>query len=80
MTIYEIPELVNEAHMSAIIPKNVMSGFKNTGIHPYNRNLFTDIDFASALITDRPLAEEPRDGTIQQPDHDANMEIDRAGM
>ena len=53
-----------------------MSGFKNTGIHRYNRNLFTDIDFASALVTDHPLAEEPRDGTIQQPDHDANMAID----
>ena len=37
VTIYEIPHLVNEAHMAAMTPANAISGFRNTGIYPYNR-------------------------------------------
>ena len=55
VTIYEIPELVNEAQMMAITSRNIISGFKSTGIFPYNRNLFSDVDFAPSNLTDRPL-------------------------
>ena len=58
ISIYEIPGLVNEAQLGSITPRNVLSGFKNTGICPFNRNLFTDVDFAPSLVTDHPL-EEP---------------------
>ena len=55
VTIYEIPELVNEAQIMAITSRNIISGFKSTGIFPYNRNLFSDVDFAPSNLTDRPL-------------------------
>ena len=49
---------MNEAQLGTITPRNVLSGFKNTGIYPFNRNLFAAVDFAPSLVTDRPL-EEP---------------------
>ena len=61
-SIFNIPTLVNEAHLSATTPRNVLSGFKNTGIYPYNRDLFGDTDFAATLVTDRPI-------TVTQPGH-----------
>ena len=57
VTIYEIPQLVNEAHMAAITPANSMSGFKSTGIYPYNRQIFTELDFAAAQTTDQPMSD-----------------------
>ena len=59
VTIYEIPSLVKEAHMQAMTPRNIISGFQNTGIFPYNRDLFSDADFSPALLTDRELAVNP---------------------
>ena len=32
---------------------NVTSGFKNTGIYPLNKNIFTE-DFLPSFVTDRP--------------------------
>ena len=55
VTIYDIPSLVNEAQMSAFIPRNVLSGFQCTGIYPFNRELFSDIEFAPAVTTDRDI-------------------------
>lgn len=55
VTIYDIPSVVNEAHMSAVIPRNIVSGFQSTGIYPFNRELFSDVDFAPAVTTDRDI-------------------------
>lgn len=54
MTIYDIPSLVSEALPKAITPANIMNGFKATGIFPFNRNIFSDADFAPSSTTDRP--------------------------
>ena len=51
---YEIPQLVNQAFIRAMNPLNILSGFQATGIFPYNREVFQDIDYAPALVTDRP--------------------------
>ena len=59
VTIYDIPELVNEAQLSAIVPRNVISCFRNTGIYPYNMDIFNETDYAPSAITDRELSEEP---------------------
>lgn len=55
MSIYDIPGLVAEAQLSAVTAKNILSGFQATGIFPYNRNIFTDVDFAPSLLTDRDV-------------------------
>lgn len=54
MSIYDIPGIVASAMPLALTPSNIQAGFRNTGIYPYNRHLFTELDFAPAFVTDRP--------------------------
>ena len=68
ITIYEIPAIVNDAHMSAMIPRNILSGFRSTGISPFNRDLFAELDFAPAATTDRER--ETNQETTDEPNHD----------
>jgi hypothetical protein len=68
VTIHDIAEIVNEAQMSAFVPRNVISGFRVTGISPYNDEIFTDLDFAPAQVTDREYDD------AQQDDNQGNME------
>ena len=70
MTIYDIPELVNEAQLSAIVPRNIISGFRNTGIYPYNRDIFNETDYVPSAITDRELSEEPN-ANVAEPNANA---------
>ena len=46
ISIYDIPSIVNEAHVLAMIPRNILSGFQGTAIF-----LFTDLDFTPAEPT-----------------------------
>ena len=57
MVIYDLPALVAEALPKAVTPVNVTSGFKACRIYPFNREIFTDADYAPSSTTDRP---EPR--------------------
>nr|CAI5825039.1 unnamed protein product [Callosobruchus analis] len=64
LTIYDIAELVGKAFPRAFTPTNIASGFKSTGFHPLNENIFSDADFLAASFSDRPLPQE----TSTQPD------------
>lgn len=55
MTIYDIPGIVAEAFPKATTPTNIMSGFRVSGIWPFNRDIFEDHEFSPASVTDRPL-------------------------
>lgn len=59
ITIYEIAELVGKAYSPAFSKSNIESGFSKTGIYPCNADIFTDIDFLSSSVTDRPVPNEP---------------------
>ena len=37
-------------------PKNILSGFECTGTWLFNRDIFTQVDFAPAAVTDRILS------------------------
>ncbi|EFA12444.1 hypothetical protein TcasGA2_TC016179 [Tribolium castaneum] len=52
MSIYDILEIVASATPLALTQTNIEAGFRKTGIYPYNRNLFIEID-----LTDRPNPE-----------------------
>ena len=57
ISIYQTAGLVNEAFMSAVTPRNITSGFRCTGIFPYNRDIFPDEAFAPSMVSDRPNPE-----------------------
>ncbi|GBL91118.1 hypothetical protein AVEN_184481-1 [Araneus ventricosus] len=55
ITIYQIAELIGIAYPKAMVPTNIINGFKITGIYPFNRNIFSEDEFLSSFITDLPL-------------------------
>lgn len=58
MTIYDVAGLLGEAFPRAFCPANIISGFKSTGIYPFDSNVFSDDDFMSSFVTNRPEAEQ----------------------
>lgn len=54
ITIYNIAALVNQAWSSAFSTQNIISGFRKTGIFPFNSDIFVDDDFLCSSVTDRP--------------------------
>lgn len=55
LTIYDLPGIVKNSLPNALTPNNITAGFKATGIMPFNPDIFTDEDFLSCSVTDRPL-------------------------
>lgn len=43
----------------ALTPANIQAGFQKTGIYPFNRDIFQEIDFAPSFVTDRPNPNSP---------------------
>lgn len=54
ISIYEVAACVGEAFLKSMLPSNITSAFKKCGIYPYNRNIFTEVDFLPSSVTDRP--------------------------
>lgn len=52
ITIYQIAELVGISYPNAFSINNITSGFKSTGIYPFNNNVYCDADFIAASVTD----------------------------
>ena len=55
ITIHDIAQLVGNAFPLAFTPKNITSGFRVCGIYPFNANIFSDDEFLSSYVTDRPV-------------------------
>ena len=53
MTIYDIPDMVGRAFPRAFTPVNIQSGFKVAGIFPFDRYIFSDLEFLPSDVTDR---------------------------
>lgn len=51
---YNIPSLMDDAFMSSMTPKNIMSGFATIRIYSSNSEKFSDSDFLSSYVLDRP--------------------------
>lgn len=54
VTIYDLAELIGVAFTRAMTPTNILNSFKKTGIHPFDRDIFTEEDFLPSTVTDRP--------------------------
>lgn len=59
MSIYNLPGIVSTALPLALTQSNIQAGFKCTGIYPFNRDIFTEIDFSTSFVTDRLPPTEP---------------------
>ena len=55
MTEAEFGELFNNAYSTVASIDKAQSGFRKTGIYPYNRDVFSDEDFLAAMATDQPI-------------------------
>ena len=85
-TIYDVPSLVAEAQLHSLTIRNIQNGFRVSGIYPYNRNVFTDEDFAPAEVTNCPYIgivdcasdindqQDPRIQNISDPDELSKQE------
>lgn len=71
VTIYDIPFLVYQAQIAAVVPRNIASGFKATGITPFDSHIFTEMEFAPAIPTDQEIMNNPPAGTSEEPQHEA---------
>lgn len=71
ITDYDIGKLFNEAYNRTANVGNAVNGFKACGIEPFNPHVFSDSDFLSAAVTERPLVEE------QLPNNDHTLELDQ---
>lgn len=57
LTIRHLARLAKLAYETAFTIKNITSSFKNTGLWPMNRLVFSDEDFMASEVTDQPLTE-----------------------
>ena len=65
VTIYEIADLIHEAHLNFMVPRNILSGFSSTGNWPYNPDALSSADFAPAVVTDNDVATEQMSSPVQ---------------
>ena len=66
VSMYQIAELVGKIYQSSVMPLNITSGFKKTGIYPFNSEPFTEEDFLTSFVTDRPMSNDNDVGLCEQ--------------
>lgn len=62
-TNHHLPD--GSAWLKAATPSNIISGFKVTGIWPFNSNVFGDEEFLPSSVTDRPQSDAPIQQDVQ---------------
>lgn len=58
MTIYQVAECVGVAYDRSMTPTNIKSGFRKSGIFPLDKNVFSESDFMTSVVTDRPTLDQ----------------------
>lgn len=58
-TIYEVADIAGRAYLNSFTLKNIVSGFRSTGITPFNSEILGDTDFLSSNVTDRAYNNSP---------------------
>ena len=54
MTIFDLPGILRKTWPQSSVSGKIIKGFQVTGIYPFNRNIFTDVEYAPSFVTDRP--------------------------
>ena len=58
---------MNEAFVAAVIPRNILSGFRSTGVCPFNPDISPKDVFEPSAVTDRPIPEQFPTAEISEP-------------
>ncbi|KAF2887044.1 hypothetical protein ILUMI_19129 [Ignelater luminosus] len=77
LTIYDLPEIYIKAWDKAATPINIRSGFRCTGIWPFDKNIFTKEDFMCSYVTGRtrtPYKETVTSIPVEPPKPDIKLE------
>ncbi|KAG5871618.1 hypothetical protein JTB14_027372 [Gonioctena quinquepunctata] len=53
VSVFQISKLFCEAYLKGCTSENAINAFKKAGIVPFDRNLFTDFDFAPAEVSEK---------------------------
>ena len=54
MTIFDLPGILRKTWPQSAVSGKIIKGFEVTGIYPFNRNIFTDVEYAPFFVSDRP--------------------------
>lgn len=73
ITIYDIAEMVGKSFPLAMTPSNIIKGFQISGIEPFNPYIFTDQDYLSSFVTDRPIS-RPEEEHTHHPEEDLQQQ------
>ena len=65
MTIYDIPDMVGRAIPRVFTPVNIQSDFQLDGIFPFDRDIFSDLEFLPSDVTDRLIPSAGTDHLTQ---------------
>lgn len=57
VTVFQISQIFCEGYLKACIPTNGINGFRKTGIFPFDPEVFSDVDFLAAEVTDQILSD-----------------------
>lgn len=70
VTKLQFPKLFSEAWYRASTPANAISGFRATGIYPFNSNIFPECAFAPSCVSERekPASSTPPTNEISSPE------------
>ncbi|CAH1965849.1 unnamed protein product [Acanthoscelides obtectus] len=73
VTVFQISKIFNESYIQASTPLNAINGFMKTGIFPYDPDVFTDIDFVVAEVTEQ---NEPQNDGVHEENGDGHEQIE----
>ncbi|XP_055307689.1 uncharacterized protein LOC129571845 [Sitodiplosis mosellana] len=59
--LHHIPLIVDQCLDLCVTPRNIKSGFKSSGIVPFNRDIFTDVDFIASKTNEENESDDEDD-------------------
>lgn len=75
LSIYDLAPICMKAWDRSATPSNIKSGFRCTGIWPFDKTIFTEEDFLCSFVTDR-TAPEKQPNNASPPNEFINKNVD----
>lgn len=79
VTIHQVSKLFGAAFLRAANMQTAVNGFKETGIYPFNRNIFPEHLYAPSNTTDIPISSEVNVAAIEQVSSGDISQVKNAG-